>query len=170
MLLPNAAKAEPNRLWDGEEPLWAWNLQIIADFAGQKIVYLAMSRNRRRSPRLSVYLHGVVAALQKQLAAMLRDMPGEIGAFQAVGRINVSRMTSAPASDCSDNSRFASKTMATASSRFVRALRSSPLVYSHRQFFDERDVAFRHLHVYSRQSHLPHPRQSYQGLGGGSLG
>lgn len=49
----------------GGHALGAWNLQIIADFAGQKIVYFAMPRNRGRSPRLSVHIHGVVAALPK---------------------------------------------------------------------------------------------------------
>ena len=76
--------------------------------------------------------------------------------------IKVSRMTSAPSSDCSNNSRFVSKTIVTASSRFARLFKSSPLCVGAKQFFDERDIAFGRFHVYSRQFHLRHTLQSYQ--------
>src|SRR5579862_5135772 len=46
---------------------------------------------------------------------LLLDRPDEIGAFHAAGRVRASRITSAPCRDCSDRSRFASSTMATAS-------------------------------------------------------
>lgn len=71
--------------------------------------------------RASVYIDGVALPLAMKLAAMLFQMTDEIGTFQAAGRIKVSRMTSAPASESSDKSRFASKTIVTASSRFARA-------------------------------------------------
>jgi hypothetical protein len=63
----------------------------------------------------------MIAAFAVKLAAMPLQMADKIGTFQAAGRIRVSRMTSAPSSDCSDISRFASKTILTASSKFVRA-------------------------------------------------
>src|ERR1035438_4801658 len=67
--------------------LWPWNLEIVADLAGQKIVHFTMPRNRGGPPRLSVYVNGVVAALAVKLAAMLLQVPDKIGAFHAAGRM-----------------------------------------------------------------------------------
>jgi hypothetical protein len=107
-----------------------------------------MPRNRGGSPRIPVYIYGVVAALAVKRAAMLLQIPDEIGAFQAAGRIRVSRITWAPSRDCSHSSRFASKTMVTNSSRFAaRLFKSIPLRVRARQFFNERDIAVAHLHV-----------------------
>jgi len=98
-----------------------------------------MPRNRGGSPRIPVYIYGVVAALAVKRAAMLLQIPDEI---------RVSRITWAPSRDCSHSSRFASKTMVTNSSRFAaRLFKSIPLRVRARQFFNERDIAVAHLHV-----------------------
>lgn len=44
----------------------------------------------------------------------------------------------------------------------ARIFKSFPLRVRARQFFDERNIAFGHFHVYSRQFHLRHTLQSYQ--------
>src|ERR1700683_3213333 len=80
----------------GSRELRARNLEVITDFPGQKIVHFAMPRNCGGSPRLWVDVDGVVAALAEKLAAMPLQMPDEIDAFQAAGRVRGSRMTSAP--------------------------------------------------------------------------
>src|SRR5665213_1555841 len=80
-----------------------------------------MSRNRGGQALLSVKVDGVVAALTTKFAAVLLQVANEIDALHAAGRMRLSRITSAPASDCSDISRFALRTMVTDSSRFTRA-------------------------------------------------
>ena len=44
----------------------------------------------------------------------------------------------------------------------ARLFKSFPLRVGAKQFFDERDIAFGHFHLYSRQFHLRHTLQSYQ--------
>ena len=62
----------------------------------------------------------MAAALAEQLAAMPLQVSDEVNAFQTA-RVRASRMTAAPSSDSLDSSRFASKTIVTASFRFARA-------------------------------------------------
>lgn len=96
-------------------------LEIIADFSDEEIVYFTVPWNRGRSARLAIHVHRVVASLMQELAPVVFQMPDPIDPFHAAGRISVSRMTSAPSTDCADKARFASRTIATASFRFARA-------------------------------------------------
>src|ERR1700728_4456518 len=109
---------------------------------------------------LVIDVHTMVAPLAEEFASV----PDQIGAFHAAGRIRVSRTTSAPSSDSSDNARFASRTIATASFRFARASSGvSPCVLAPGSSSTTR-CRPQSLYEHSRQAQLGHTQLSYQGL------
>ena len=66
-------------------PVRIGNAQAAADLAGQEVVDLAMSWDRRDAPLLRIEVHGMTAAFPEEAAALRFQMPNEVDAFHAAG-------------------------------------------------------------------------------------
>ena len=91
-----------------------WDAAVLADFGCEEFIDLAMPRHRGDLAFRPIDVHGVRAALTKELTAVALEMTNEIGALHAES-LKRSRMTEAFASACSLRVRLASRTSVTAS-------------------------------------------------------
>ena len=88
--------------------------EVLADFEREKLVDLAMARNRGDLAFGPIHVHGVGAAFPEELTAETLEMTDEFRALHAVS-LKRSRMTEAFARACSLRARLASRTSVTAS-------------------------------------------------------
>lgn len=106
------------------------DLEITTYLADQVVVDLSMAWESRDLPCVGVQVDRMVRAFSQDAAAVGLEVTDEIHPFHAVRR-NGSRMTSMPAASSRAAARFASRTSATASSRFVRVSSSvAPWVFA----------------------------------------
>src|SRR5213075_1286873 len=92
------------------------NVQVLTDLLREKIDDLAMARNRGRLLRATIDVNGVIAAFAQEFTAVVFKMSNQVTPLHPVA--SGSRRTSAPRNDSSANSRFACKTISTASFKF----------------------------------------------------
>src|SRR5436190_13050302 len=107
------------------------NIQIFADLLREKFDNLAMSRNGCGFLRATVDIDSVIGAFSQEFTTVLLKVAEQFTTLHAVVSASGSRTTSAPRNDSSANSRFACKTIATASFKFARASSSvAPCVFA----------------------------------------
>ena len=103
------------------EVLGPTDSQIVADLAGEEIVYLAMAWYCGRPFDAPIHVDSVVVSLAQELASVAFEMANQVDALHATGSAKSSRITSIPAMDSSASWRLASRTRANASDKFSRA-------------------------------------------------
>src|SRR5262249_36508921 len=94
--------------------------QLATNLPHQEFVDFPVPRHRGHLIGRGVDVHAVLTAIAQQRAAMRLQMPDEVVTFHEASS-NGSLVTVCPASDLSVSSRFASRTIVTASCRFSRA-------------------------------------------------
>jgi hypothetical protein len=70
------------------------DLEVFADFAGKKLVDLAVARNRSRFPLSTVDIHGMFCTFAMKRASVLFEMPDQVKALDCFANTNGSRITS----------------------------------------------------------------------------
>lgn len=96
------------------------NFEVLTDFARKEVVDFSMARNRGRFLRGTVHVDRMPTTFAKQCTTVRFKMANQINPLHSTATTKGSRITSWPLMDSSASTRFASRTISSASARFSR--------------------------------------------------